>query len=162
SRSPSQRIQQLIRESPKRETVALVVPGESGVWLQRTTGAPPSGRSGPAMTFDPIFGSTILFGGDDGTFGARLADQWKWHGNIWAQITTNTIPPPRSLSPLVFDQTRGVGVMFGGDGGGSAAPIIRNDTWEWHPTLNNWIPPTVANPPGPRLGHCMAWDQGRG
>src|SRR5262245_382176 len=150
------------RPSTERETLPVIVPAESSIWIQRTFGPPPPNRVAPAMTFDAVSGVDIVFGGDDGNLTARAGDMWRWNGADWAPMTPQMLPPGRASSPLVFDQARGVGVMFGGDGGmfcgASCSPIFLQDTWEWVPVMNTWVPrPAPTMPPG-RRDHCMAWD----
>ncbi|MEZ6194674.1 MAG: kelch repeat-containing protein [Planctomycetota bacterium] len=82
-------------------------------WTQVTTANAPSPRRLHAMTFDPIRGVTVLFGGEDMN-GNTLGDTWEYDGTNWTQVTTTTTPAPRKGARLASDLVTGDSVMPGG------------------------------------------------
>ena len=48
------------------------------------------------MTYDPVSGKIIAFGGFDGT--GYLNDTWSFDGTSWMQIATQSAPPPRAAA----------------------------------------------------------------
>ena len=55
-------------------------------WVELSPNNPPPARSYLAMTYDPVSGKTIAFGGLDGT--GYLNDTWSFDGTSWAHIAT--------------------------------------------------------------------------
>src|SRR5215472_13400116 len=62
-------------------------------WVQLSPTNSPPPRSYLAMTYDPVSGKIIVFGGFDGN--GYLNDTWEFNGITWTQVTTNTPPPAR-------------------------------------------------------------------
>jgi len=109
-----------------------------------STPSTPDPRKGHCMVWDPgnITGTPkiILFGGE-GTSG-YLDDVWffdpsadptgcPWSGPYYPAIR----PGARAYHGMCFDESRGVVVIYGGDG---ASPLIHYDTWEYSPVTNTW------------------------
>ena len=63
-------------------------------WVELSPNASPPARSSLAMTYDPVSGKTIAFGGFDGT--GYLNDTWSFDGTSWTQIATQSVPPARA------------------------------------------------------------------
>jgi hypothetical protein len=61
-------------------------------------------------------------------------------------------PPPRALSPLVFDAKSGLVVLFGGD----HCDYLTNDTWVFDPARRKWTQRRPAVAPPPRANHALA------
>lgn len=97
-------------------------------WTPAASGGP-SARFGSGMAYDVIRAETVLFGGVDST-DRKLNDTWRWDGATWRQANPREAPPPRSEGYLAYDETRGVIVMFGGEGI-QVVPTL-GDTWEWN------------------------------
>jgi len=60
-------------------------------------------------------------------------------------------PPPRALSPLVYEPRTGLYLLFGGD----HLDYLTNDTWAFDPKARRWTnrrPPTA---PSPRARHTL-------
>jgi hypothetical protein len=130
-------------------------------WTQHSPATSPSARFHHAMAYDSVRGVTVLFGGT--TYGASdfLSDTWEWDGTNWRQRVPATSPPARRLHAMVYDSTRGVTVLFGGDYvDGSGNDFLFDDTWEWNGT--DWAQRSPATSPQARLGHAMAYDSVRG
>jgi hypothetical protein len=91
----------------------------------------PVPRAWQQMTFDPVRGRTVMFGGFNGN---QLGDTWEWDGAHWTLVPTPVSPPARSSTAIAFDSSTQRVVLFGGSYGW---PIGLNDTWEydgatWH------------------------------
>jgi hypothetical protein len=114
-------------------------------------GAGPTARVAPAIAFDKARGHVLLFGG--GTWGPYSGDTWTWNGTAWAELTpgdgdggTTIGPGPRQSARLVYDPTRSLLMLFGGDNGS-----LLRDLWEWNGTT--W---TKADDQGPSQRCCYA------
>jgi hypothetical protein len=77
---------------------------------------------------------------------------------FWVRAQPATSPPARTLPAMSYDATRGVTVLFGGQGQGDL-----DDTWEWDGT--SWTQQCATSPcnksgnlPTPRPGAAMAFD----
>ena len=64
------------------------------------------------MTYDPVSGKVIAFGGFDDT--GYLNDTWSFDGTSWAQIVTQSAPPPRAAAQMTYDSVVQKVVLFGG------------------------------------------------
>lgn len=125
----------------------------------------PSGRAFQAMTYDPLHGVHVMFGGEvsDGTM---TADTYTFNAatGTWAQMSGGTAPPPREAAAATYVPGVGV-VMFGGLADPCCVTNL-NDMWVWNGV--KWLPVTstvVSDPPRavPAIwGHSMAWDPVRG
>ena len=123
-------------------------------WTRVTTTGAISGRTGPAMSYDPVRQRVVLFGGGDASI--RLGDTWEYTSatGTWTQRVV-TGPPVRSFACMAYDPVRNVSVLFGGYNGG--APY--NDTWEWNGTAWTQRLP-VTSPPVRYFFGCW-WDAAR-
>ena len=70
-------------------------------WIELSPNASPPARSYLAMTYDPVSGKTIAFGGFDGT--GYLNDTWSFDGTTWTQIATQSAPPARAAAQMTYD-----------------------------------------------------------
>jgi hypothetical protein len=77
---------------------------------------------------------------------ARVAVQWEL-----AAEALDAEPPPRALSPLVFDARSGLIVLFGGD----HLDYLTNDTWVFDPVRWKWEQRQPAGAPPPRANHRL-------
>jgi len=132
--------------------------GSSGRWFLRAT-LGPSKRLRHAMVFDATRNVTLLFGGqdDDRADGAFSSDLWQYEGQFrrWTQINA-TGPSARYLHAMVFDNARGVALLFGGL---TSDYQYAGDTWAWDGVA--WTQEPAAVDPAPRAAHAMAFDNGR-
>ena len=101
----------------------------NGARWSRAAGAGPSPRFGHGMAYDKLRHETFMFGGVDST-NQKLNDIWRWNGHQWQRVEVAVAPAPRSEGHLAYDDSRGVIVMFGGEGA-QTIPTL-NDTWEWN------------------------------
>ena len=65
-------------------------------------------------------------------------------------------PPPRRLSPIVFDEKNKVFVLIGGD----HLDYLMNDTWLFDPATKKWRC-TLALAPPPRANHTLKAANGK-
>jgi hypothetical protein len=78
----------------------------------------------------------------------------------WATIETDVRPPFRQNHSMVYDEARGVCVLFGGTAVGAAAGYgTTNDTWLWNGQTWSLRSPAVSPPP--RAYYSMAYDRQR-
>lgn len=102
------------------------------IWQQRSSGGP-SPRKWHAMAFDSARCVTVLFGGrHDVTPYATFSDTWEWNGTYWVEHFGIAGPSARRGHAMVFDASRGVTVLYGGDNPSGGTPL--SDTWEWNGT----------------------------
>src|SRR5216110_161249 len=118
-------------------------------WVELSPNNPPRARSYLAMTYDPVIGKTIAFGGFDGT--GYLNDTWSFDGTGWAQISTQSAPPARAAAQMTYDSVTQKIVLFGGYDGTN----YLGDTWLWDGSTLQWTQATPNNHPpavtGPML-----------
>jgi hypothetical protein len=60
-------------------------------------------------------------------------------------------PPPRALSPIVYEPASGLFVLFGGD----HFDYLTNDTWVFDPKSGRWAQRHPATAPPPRANHTL-------
>jgi cysteine-rich repeat protein len=128
----------------------------------------PRARSAHAMVYDSSRGVVVLFGGlaVEDTY-ENLQDLWEWDGNGWVNRTPLVIPAewpdPRCFHAMAYDSSRGIVVLFGGDGVGFQET---QDIWEWDGESGEWMNKTPAVIPAEwpeaRANHAMAYDTRRG
>ena len=92
-------------------------------WVELSPNNPPPARSSLAMTYDPVSGKTIVFGGFNGT--GYLNDTWSFDGTTWTQIATQSVPPARAAAQMTYDSVAHKVVLFGGYNGTN----YLGDTW---------------------------------
>lgn len=107
----------------------------SGGWREVASGAIPI-RCAPAMTYDAMTGSILLFGGfDGGDNGGMYNATWLWNGSTWAKQNTKHDPPSRYFAAAAYWPDGHRVVLFGGWGEGpSGQTISLRDTWFWDGT----------------------------
>jgi Galactose oxidase, central domain len=133
----------------------------SATWSCTVT---PSARTGHTIVWDPgdISGTpkAIMYGGKNGP-GSYLDDVWffdpalintcPWTGPYQPAIR----PLGRAYHAMCFDESRGVVVIFGGDG--ASAPVYY-ETWEYNPATNQWTEKTCATHPDDLEMMSMSYD----
>lgn len=125
----------------------------SCTWVQVDVEGPPA-RHSPAMAYDSRREVVVLFGGFTGRErdANMYGDTWEWDGKEWRLVATEG-PTPRLGHAMVYDEARGVIVLFGGNDG-----TFRNETWEWDGRQWRLVAQTG---PTPRSRFGMAYDPGR-
>ena len=128
---------------------AAVAPFSFPDWIELSPTNSPPARSYLAMTYDPVSGKIIAFGGFNGT--SYLNDTWSFDGTSWAHIATQSAPPARTAAQMTYDSVTQKVVLFGGYNGTN----YLGDTWLWDGSTLQWTQATPQhNPPavtGPML-----------
>jgi hypothetical protein len=79
------------------------------------------------LIFDTGRGTTVLFGGHDGS---ESDETWDWNGTNWTQRSLTMSPPARYFHSMAFDSTRHRAVLVGGYSGGA---FLGDGIWELSP-----------------------------
>ncbi|MBW4029465.1 MAG: hypothetical protein HIU57_02145 [Acidobacteria bacterium] len=118
-------------------------------WLQvGTTVSGPSPRYDGAMVYDATTGTTLFFGGFNGT---ELNETWSWNGIVWQKLSPTVSPPALRGASMVYDPATHNVVLFGGLS--ANGPVA--GTWTWDGT--NWTQQLVSGPAA-RSGASMVYD----
>jgi hypothetical protein len=100
----------------------------------------PSPREHAAMSWDPLTGGMLMFGGDadgsDATPKSPNAETWLFLGGVWTPILTATTPPARANHYIMARPDFGDVVMCGGGDYSGSDRINHLDVWQW--TGGNW------------------------
>ena len=123
-------------------------------WTQvatSTTG--PTPRTNAGMTYDPISGRVLMFGGLDDN--QELDDMWSFDvaTQSWTQLRPAHIPPARFWTRMIFAPDRGQVVLFAGTPRGSGARF--DDTWEWDGS--DWTEVDARVRPVPKEYHGLGF-----
>lgn len=118
--------------------------GANPAWSVVTASAPPGRRANMAASFDRLLGKVVFFGGRDET-GAFRNDTWLYDplADQWTAVQPPISPPARNGPRMVFDERRGVTVMFGGR---LASGEFDASTWEFNGTTWRNVTPTDGGP----------------
>ena len=112
-------------------------------WHQESPATSPSPRMGAAMSYDPIRGKVILFGGATST--SYYNDTWSWDGVNWTQLPAAPAAlVARSGAGMAYSRVDSGLVLFGG----RSATAYLNDTWIWNGMSWAEVPVTT----GPSVG----------
>ncbi|HEV2317862.1 MAG TPA: hypothetical protein VGV89_09880 [Thermoplasmata archaeon] len=132
----------------------------AGVWVHiRTMHTPPS-RFRPGMTYDPVGGVVVLFGGSTAGNGSlSFNDTWTFNGDDWTNRTSTVAPTPR-LGPAMASDARGLGVLLFGGLPTTTASTTDQDTW-WY-AAGTWTEKFPAHSPTGRYDAGMTTDTSRG
>src|ERR1051325_7923542 len=75
-------------------------------WHDTMVTSGPNARAGAAMTYDPVRGVVVLFGGappgHNGIF-TPFADTWTWDGTAWTKLAPTRSPPGRTGAMIAWD-----------------------------------------------------------
>jgi hypothetical protein len=123
-------------------------------WQLLDVSPAPGPRTFHVMSYDPLRQRSYMFGGDGG-LGA--GDMWEWHTatRVWTQLLPTTMPLTRSAAAMVYDASRRVHVLFGGERGN----VKLDETWEWDGS--DWTQRSLPVAPLGRSWHAMAYDTRR-
>jgi hypothetical protein len=129
------------------------------------SGTSPAPRGAMSFTYDTKNDHFIMFGGfsDEGFYG----DTWVLDPESlqWNEVMPEASPPPLR-SRMVFDESKEVSVLFGGDTipleghQGSAVPYGR--TWSYDSPDMRWTEILTAESPTPRSLNGIAYDSDSG
>jgi hypothetical protein len=114
----------------------------------------------PMVAYDTHRGRLVSLGGKRGGNGgangakAGAVETWEFDGKEWQQVAT-TGPGPLRAGSMVFDEARGVTLLFGGrDDQGKPS----DRTWEWDGSA--WTRVATSGPPA-RFVAGLAYDAAR-
>ena len=89
-------------------------------WQAKNVTSPP-GRTGHQMTYSPLLGGVVMFGGEQQT--QSLDDFWVFDGTRWRELSApETSPGPRVNPAAAYHEAAGHVVLFGG-GPGARTPV---------------------------------------
>lgn len=112
----------------------------TNTWLNVTPGTSPSPRQFTSLTYDPVLGGMLLFGGqtNDAAPNLNSNETWLFTGGAWAPLSPATSPAPRGQHSLVTRSDFGDVLLCGGIDNGIATPeqIRFLDVWTWNG--GNW------------------------
>lgn len=86
----------------------------NNTWTMVSPPVSPSPRRSSTIAFDSTVGKSVMFGG--WSQGGSLGDTWSYDGtsNVWAEVSTESSPPPLANAAMSFDRDTGAAVMFSG------------------------------------------------
>lgn len=106
----------------------------SNTWTEVTPagGSTPSPRRWAAMSYDPLTGGMLMFGGDVGG-GTPSDETWLFIGGSWFQLSPNNVPPARRMASLVHRPDFNDVLLCGGDDNVNFQPDVYRhlDVWTW-------------------------------
>lgn len=130
-------------------------------WVSVATEGP-AGRGRLGLALDRQRNEIVLFGGVGAVpAGSReqpfFGDTWIWNGRSWRKAA-DTGPRRRYAHGMVFDEKRGVVLMYCGAAAHKGAPLT--DMWQWDG--KQWSEITLVGPtPGYRYQPVMVYDVAR-
>jgi hypothetical protein len=130
-------------------------------WVHVATDGP-AGRGRAALACDRARGQVVLFGGASASPGPDtpqtfFGDTWLWNGQVW-QKAAATGPRGRYAHAMVYDERRGVVLLYSGAAAHRDAPL--SDMWQWDGT--RWTEIRLSGPtPGHRYQPVMVYDRKR-
>lgn len=108
----------------------------TSTWTNLISATNPTPRQFASMTFDPILGGILLFGGqtNDATPNVNSNETWLLLGSTWVPLAPATSPAARSQHSLVTRSDFGDVLLCGGLDNGIATPeqIRFLDVWTWN------------------------------
>ncbi len=129
---------------------------DGAAWTNLSGATNPARREFFALAYHAPTGKLVLFGGKDVNNGS-LGDTWVWdQANGWINLAPAVAPSARHWHAMVYDDTTGQLVMFGGYDGTN----FMNDTWTFDGAA--WTLQSPATSPSVRGRHGMAFDSYRG
>ncbi len=136
----------------------------SATWTNRTTGIHPPALLDVVMTYDPVDGYVVLFGGCTAQNNGRCSQfsnqTWTYQAGTWTNITSNGPHPSARASPgLTWDTADGYVLLFGG-----TLPNGRFSQETWSFLGGHWtnLTATAGTPPAGRQSPAMFNDTASG
>jgi PKD repeat protein len=133
-------------------------------WTNLTASPAPPAREGASMTYDPVDGYVVLFGGQNAR-GNFMNDTWIFRDGDWSNITSTAgaAPPARTGMSMTYDAADHYVLAFGGQtlGACSKSPgSTCNDTWSF--TDGKWEKISAIGSPAPNFfddGQELVYDE---
>jgi len=123
-------------------------------WRPFDTPVVPTFLTGHSLTYDPVGGESVLFGGFDETRTARN-DTWGLYSGTWFGPRRAPLPA-RGLHGMVYSPWEQVHILFGGEDGHR----LYNDTWVYDG--GTWTEKSPTHPPSARSDFAMCFDSKAG
>jgi len=114
-----------------------------------------SGLTDPTMTYDPVLGKIVLFGGITGVVNQNRT--WEWDGSTWTGVATATTPGARRAAASAYDAALGGVVMIDGIGGVVKGTTLLGGAWLFDGSTWTKLR-TGATRPSPRAFAQMGLD----
>lgn len=112
-------------EGPSTSNVTLT----GDTWSSATENLGPSSRVGVGVTYDPIRGVTVMYGGIDG--GGVTNETWEWNGLSWRQAATS-VEPRGAVAPMMAYSTETRELLLqGGSDQTTCEAGVQSATWRW-------------------------------
>ena len=120
------------------------------VWEKKDPYNSPSPRYSHAMTFDPVSGNIVLFGGYNGS---NCGDTWTYDvsKDNWTLLHPESNPPARYQHEMVYDSEVHRIMLYGGY-------PYDSDCWLFDPAANVWTTRTYNDRPSSRYALGLAYD----
>ena len=123
-------------------------------WSQLHPATSPPVLEGMSVAYDAVSQQVVLFGGaarTTGTLSSPATNQtWAFDGTSWTQLTTSAAPPGRMDASMVYDDSLGKLVLFGGAGSSpdvtNAQPQVFGDMWTFDGATWQQLLPQVTPP----------------
>jgi PKD domain/Galactose oxidase, central domain len=118
-----------------------------GAWtnITGTTNQTPGGRWREAMTWDPVDGYVLMFGGTNAA-ATPYGDTWSFVDGNWTLRTVTGSPPARYRASMAWDDADGYAVLFGGCTTSSCP-----DSGTWTYVNNTWSSLSLTTHPNARV-----------
>ena len=130
-------------------------------WTRRASNDGPGPRRHFALAYDSARGALLMHGGFDQVSGSLQPDQhgdfWAWSQAGWRRLG-EAGPGPRDHHAMVYDEARGVTLLYGGGRGLPGEQMLLGDTWSWDG--ESWTLLGTDGPP-PRATHRLVYDSSR-
>lgn len=118
---------------------------EMGSWKLISSPKSPTPRSDSSMSYDPVDGYAVLFGG--GNHGKYLGDTWKFKGGSWTSISAIGSPSARASGGMTYDPLDEYILLFGGETNSTGSVADSNETWSF--VGGSWRQlPSLSSPEG--------------
>src|SRR5439155_22143117 len=103
------------------------------------------------MTYDPVSGKIIMFGGSSRT--TYLNDTWTFDDINWTRVQSRFSPSARTNCQMAYDVVTQKVVLFGGYNG-----RYLSDTWLWDGSTSQWTQASPAHSPAAVTGPMLFTD----
>jgi hypothetical protein len=137
----------------------------SNSWAMRTPTTKPPVFRGRGMGYDIANGAIVIMGGSSANANNELIlhdEVWAYNmsGDTWRQMERpKELPSPRHSHAMVYDESSGKVVMFGGENSSSSSYQLA-DTWTYDLPTNTWTLESPAKSPPARRSHGMVYCMG--
>ncbi len=143
--------------------LAAASPSLAQSWTNEGVGTPGE-RYLHMLSWDPVNGRLLLFGGEDDTLTFK-SGLWAWNpaSHSWSSVTTSGTPPSaRGYTQFTWDASRKRQMFYGGFGLLGTSVTALSDVWALNVTTNTWslLPQGAGGPVGGRDGVGCVYDAG--